>query len=141
MQSWKKFESDVAQILGGTRNVRSSYGESISDIEHDLFTVECKIRKYIPVYLEKAVVKEKARLDRKIPQFIIQGLMQAKRYNGDKIALLCFKQKRRRVIIGAMWLAEIPWSWNFEFVLWGDAAIFDIQNLKKVVNPKVKRSF
>ena len=45
----KRFEEQVAEAVGGTRVIRSCYGESAPDIEHPLFIAECKVRASLAV--------------------------------------------------------------------------------------------
>jgi len=120
LKSWKKLEKDVAKALDGVRRVRYSYSESIEDVYHQWFTIECKWGKQVPAYcnvkhptsngefdlIPSCDVMQCKALNTKIPpnqfevqpikrdKFIQDGLAQALGYNPDKVPLLCVKPSR-----------------------------------------------
>ena len=56
MKDWKACERKVAALLGGRRIPVSGRGRGDNpDIHHDLFSIEVKSRKTIPVWLEDAM--------------------------------------------------------------------------------------
>jgi hypothetical protein len=75
--AWKDLEKTTAKQINGRRNTRgANFGQSISDVSHDLFSIETKYRARLPILLKK-------------------GLEQASTYADDsgKIPLLVIKQK------------------------------------------------
>jgi hypothetical protein len=77
-QVWKNHERQTAKALGGKRNSRGGdFSQSKSDVEHSLFSVECKYRA-------------------KLPYLLREGLSQAGRYDENKVPILVVKQKNSR---------------------------------------------
>jgi hypothetical protein len=73
--AWKDLERTVAGALGGKRMHRGgNFSESKPDVEHPLFSVECKFRKLLPRLLRL-------------------GLEQAGQYDSAKPPLLVIKEK------------------------------------------------
>jgi hypothetical protein len=78
MAAWKNHEKRTATALGGKRNSRGdNFGQSLPDVDHNLFSIECKLRKKLPVLLQ-------------------QGLEQAEQYDANKISLLVLKERYAR---------------------------------------------
>lgn len=78
MSNWKRHERLTAKALGGKRVSRgNNFSQSLPDIEHPLLSIECKYRK-------------------KISSFLKDGIIQAKRYNPDKIPCLVLKERGMR---------------------------------------------
>jgi len=76
--AWKNAERSSAKALGGTRNKRGAdFSKSMPDIEHPLFSVECKYRKVLPRLLRL-------------------GLEQAARYDAGKPPLLVVKERHQK---------------------------------------------
>jgi hypothetical protein len=73
--NWKQAERQTAKVLGGKRNSRGAdFSKSAAEVEHALFSVECKYRKQLPKLLR-------------------QGLEQAQQYDRSKPPLLVVKEK------------------------------------------------
>lgn len=86
--AWKNAERSSAQALGGTRNKRGAdFSKSMPDIEHPLFSVECKYRKLLPRLLRL-------------------GLEQAQRYDSQKPPLLIIKERYQRGALVVMRLDD-----------------------------------
>lgn len=51
MAAWKTFEKEVATFFGGLRRIRIMYHESIGDVLHPYFQIECKYGGQVPKYL------------------------------------------------------------------------------------------
>jgi len=86
--AWKNAERQAAKALGGIRNKRGAdFSQSAPDIEHALFSVECKYRK-------------------KLPQLLRQGLEQAGAYDRHKPPLLVIKQRGMRGALVVLTLAD-----------------------------------
>ena len=78
MSNWKNLERKTAKLLGGKRNSRGmDFSLSIGDVEHPLFSIECKYRA-------------------KISGFLKDGIKQAMKYHPDKIPVLVLKEKNMR---------------------------------------------
>ena len=73
-RAWKDLEREVAKYMRGKRYVRIDYSESAPDVLHPKFSIECKYRA-------------------KLPYLFTQGMVQAKRYDPEKVPLLVTKQK------------------------------------------------
>lgn len=85
--AWKRHEKKVAMLLHGRRHSRgNNYAEEAGDVEHPLFSVECKYRK-------------------KLPALLLQGLSQARRYS-SKPPLLVLKEQGRQSELVVMSLAD-----------------------------------
>lgn len=115
MKSWKRFEKQVASVLGGIRRVRLSYGEKLEDVYHVRFAVECKQGRQVPAYCSVKHPTSNGEFDLipsklirngvtcKIPpdkfkilpikrdKFIRDGIAQAFSYSPEKIPVLCVK--------------------------------------------------
>jgi len=87
--NWKRFEAQTAVALGGMRRVRIRYSESIEDVHHILYSIECKYGKSIP---NKALKGKQCK-------FLDRAWEQAVGYNPDKIPLVCLKRPRMRGFI------------------------------------------
>lgn len=88
MQAWKRLEKSAAGSLGGRRNVRGGdFSQSIADVEHPLFSIECKYRK-------------------QLPKLLTNGLAQAAGYNKDKIPLLVVKERYQRGALVVLKLSD-----------------------------------
>lgn len=86
--AWKNAERLAARALGGKRNQRGAdFSQSLPDVEHPLFAIECKYRKTLP------------RLFR-------LGLEQAARYDSSKPPLLIVKERYQRGALVVMRLAD-----------------------------------
>jgi hypothetical protein len=86
--AWKAAERQAAKALNGKRNQRGAdFSKSLPDVEHPLFSVECKYRKVLPRLLNL-------------------GLAQAARYDGTKPPLLVVKQKYQRGALVVLRLAD-----------------------------------
>jgi hypothetical protein len=79
--AWKDHERAVAKALGGTRSPNT--GKGSPDIEHPLWSIECKYRKQIPL-------------------LVTEGLAQARRYDDVKTPLLVLKEKNKKGAIVCM---------------------------------------
>ena len=78
MTAWKSLEKTAARKLGGQRVSRGDdFSASLPDVLHDRFSIECKHRK-------------------KISQFLLDALKQAKDYAPEKTPLAVIKQKHMR---------------------------------------------
>jgi hypothetical protein len=87
-QSWKNLERKTARLLRGKRNARGEdFSVSAADVEHPLFSVECKYRKHLPALLA-------------------QGLAQAQRYHPAKPPLLVLKERGKHGEIVVLRLAD-----------------------------------
>lgn len=75
--SWKRLERQAAQALGGKRIIRADFGQSLPDVDHNLFSIECKLRA-------------------KLPRLLRLGLEQAEKYDENKISLLILKERYAR---------------------------------------------
>ena len=51
-KAWKEFEKETAEFFGGLRRIRVSYDESVGDVIHPTYSIECKYGKQIPKYLQ-----------------------------------------------------------------------------------------
>ena len=49
---WKALEKQVAKLLGGMRRSRVMYSESVEDVIHKDFAIECKYGKQIPKWVQ-----------------------------------------------------------------------------------------
>lgn len=86
--AWKNAERQAAKLLGGTRNQRGAdFSKSMPDVEHPLFSVECKYRKTLPRLLRL-------------------GLEQAARYDHTKPPLLVVKERYQKGALVVMRLAD-----------------------------------
>ena len=82
--AWKNLERTTARVLGGKRNCRGDdFGQSLPDVEHPTFSVECKYRK-------------------SLPRLLRLGLADAARYDSSKPPLLVIKEKYQRGAIVVM---------------------------------------
>jgi hypothetical protein len=58
---WKRVESKIAQLLGGTRvPVSGRQRGDAPDIEHEWLSIECKAFKSLPAWLKDAVAQARA---------------------------------------------------------------------------------
>lgn len=86
--AWKNAERHVARSLGGKRNQRGAdFSKSMPDVEHALFSVECKYRKTLPRLLRL-------------------GLEQAARYDQSKPPLLVVKERYQKGALVVLKLAD-----------------------------------
>ena len=123
--NWKRFERDVAKVLGGMRRVRIQYSESCEDVHHDTLAIECKyglqvpktvMVKYPTLYNDDLVlIPSKYLYDMLmclVPKrgqtlkFVLRGMAQASKYNDDKIPVLCLKRPRVVGFVMCMWLDD-----------------------------------
>ena len=87
-QAWKAAERQAAKVLGGKRNSRGAdFGKSAPDVEHPLFSVECKYRK-------------------QLPRLLRLGLEQAADYDRNKPPLLVVKEKGMHGALVVLRLAD-----------------------------------
>ena len=78
MSAWKNHERQTARALSGKRVSRgANFSTSVPDIEHPLFSVECKYRK-------------------QLPRLFRLGLAQAQGYDSTKPPLLVIKERYQR---------------------------------------------
>jgi hypothetical protein len=76
--AWKTHERTTAKALGGTRQSRgANFGQSLPDIEHSIFSVECKYRK-------------------QLPRLLRLGLDQASHYDENKVPVLVVKERNQK---------------------------------------------
>jgi hypothetical protein len=76
--AWKRHERETARQLNGQRNSRGAdFSQSIADVEHSLFSIECKYRK-------------------QLPQWLREGIEQASQYDQNKLPVLVLKEKGTR---------------------------------------------
>lgn len=74
-KAWKSLERKTAKTLGGKRNSRGGdFGQSASDVSHDVFSIEAKYRA-------------------KLPRLLRLGLEQAEKYDSAKVPVLVIKEK------------------------------------------------
>jgi hypothetical protein len=86
--AWKDLERIVAKKLGGTRNTRGAdFSRSLPDVQHALFSVECKYRKALP-------------------QLLRLGLEQAAGYDIKKPPLLVIKERYKHGALVVLKLAD-----------------------------------
>lgn len=86
--AWKAAERQAARALGGKRNQRGAdFSKSMPDVEHPLFSVECKYRK-------------------SLPRLLRLGLEQAASYDRKKPPLLVVKEKFQRGALVVMKLSD-----------------------------------
>lgn len=128
---WKALEKQVAKALGGQRRVRVSYSESVEDVIHDTYAIECKYGKQVPAYCrvkspvvyyypngeafllfpEKDcwVMDDKdwhLPLKRRDCGFVKLGLTQARGYDPKKIPILCMKSPGMRGFVIGMYYMD-----------------------------------
>lgn len=85
-KAWKNHERTTAEVLGGKRVSRGAdFGESAPDIEHPIFSIECKYRK-------------------KLSSFLKEGLDQARSYSTTKTPILVLRERGTH---GAMVVMEL----------------------------------
>lgn len=87
---WKELERYAAAMLHGQRHIRWDRAEVAPDIdlpEHSPFVVECKYRKELPALLA-------------------DGLLQAAKYDEDKIPLLVVKERGQPGALAVLRLAD-----------------------------------
>jgi len=86
--AWKQAERQAAKALGGKRNSRGAdFGKSMPDVEHPLFSVECKYRK-------------------QLPRLLRLGLEQAASYDHTRPPLLVVKERGMHGAFVVMKLAD-----------------------------------
>ena len=123
---WKSLEKAAAKLLGGQRRVRVSYAESVEDVLHPRYGIECKYGKQVPGYCK---VKEVTRLNDDyllVPsdcfgkrngkweektvgydlEFLQKGMAQAQSYDSEKIPVLCLKPQRWSGFVLCFWYAD-----------------------------------
>lgn len=84
-KAWKRHERDTAAAFGGKRVSRgANFGDSLPDILHPTFSIECKFRKQIPKVLS-------------------DGLKQAKDYDETKTPILVIKEREMHGAIVCMY--------------------------------------
>jgi hypothetical protein len=106
-------EKQVAKFLGGVRIVRTNYGESIEDVQHPYFAIECKYGGQVPAWCNVLRPTSNGEFDliplkygmwswdiktfhivcQKRDEFLRKGIAQALAYNPDKTPVLCLKPK------------------------------------------------
>ena len=122
MKPWKMLEKEVAKALGGLRRIRVSYSESIGDVLHKKYSIECKYGKQVPSYADVSYptyLYTKAHRYLLIPsdyigdavlvfdrvdsgvrgEFLEKAFRQARRYAPRKQPLVCVKPRYRRGFI------------------------------------------
>lgn len=122
MKAWKSFEKQVAEKFGGIRRIRVSYNESVGDVIHDKYSIECKYGKQIPkycnvkhptllytknhqyelvpddMYPNNFIVYD--RIDKNIDaQFLEEAFEQARQYDETKEAIVCVKPRSKKGFI------------------------------------------
>lgn len=132
MQSWKRFEKEVAKFFGGQRRVRVRYDESIGDVIHPDYSLECKYGGQVPAYLNPIiptllkvtcdesywVVPNKfleangdllsintvcwVHKTHRHPKFLWKAMEQAKKYNPTLTPIVCVKPRSRHGFV-AVW--------------------------------------
>jgi len=96
--AWKSLERKVAKELGGKRVYRGrNFAESLPDVFHPLFTIECKSRK------------------KGIPKFVTDGLDQAAKYDKNKIPLLVMKVKSKHGEIACLPFKDLVALYNIDY--------------------------
>ncbi|MBM4255922.1 MAG: hypothetical protein FJ147_08500 [Deltaproteobacteria bacterium] len=86
--AWKQAERQTAKALGGVRTKRGSdFSQSMPDVEHPLFSVECKYRKALPRLLRL-------------------GLAQARAYDSSKPPLLVVKERYQQGALVVLHLSD-----------------------------------
>jgi len=103
-KAWKEAEKAVANLLGGVRQVRTSYSDSIEDVYHPYFAIEVKYGLQCPKWIAVKHPTSNGEYDL-IPsalwswqlinkfeivcesrdEFLRKGIAQALAYNPDKI--------------------------------------------------------
>ena len=119
MKPWKMLEKKVAKELGGLRRIRVSYSESIGDVLHKKYSIECKYGKQVPAYCNVSYptylytkghrylltpsdyigrpVLCFDREDRNIRgEFLEKAFRQARQYAPKKQPIVCVKPRYRR---------------------------------------------
>ena len=86
---WKAFESQVADVMRGTRRIRVSYAESVGDVMHPTYSIECKYGNQIP---KKALIGKRCK-------FLDKAFAQAEGYCPDKKPMVCLKKRGMRGFI------------------------------------------
>lgn len=77
-QVWKTHERQTAKMLGGTRRSRgANFSQSLPDVEHSIFSIECKHRK-------------------SLPRLLRLGISQAEKYDECKLPILVLREKFKR---------------------------------------------
>ena len=102
-KAWKNLEREVAKALNGTRRSRVNYGESIEDVAHPFFAIECKYGKCIP---KKALEGKKCR-------FLDKAFAQAKSYNPGKQPIVCLKTPRMKGFVAIVGYPDKPLATHF----------------------------
>ena len=60
-KTWKAFERQIAKILGGRRvPITGRQRGDVPDVEHDYFSIECKLRKSVPKWIKSALAQAHA---------------------------------------------------------------------------------
>ena len=86
---WKAFEKQVADVVRGTRRTRVNYAESVGDVIHPKYSIECKYGKQIP---NKALIGKRC-------VFLDKAFAQARGYAPKKKAMVCLKKPGMRGFI------------------------------------------
>lgn len=123
MTAWKNFEKEVASFFGGLRRIRINYSESVEDITHPKYSIECKYGNQVPKYISgvdmptsngEYVLIPSTEWSWRIPcnrfvikklvkdRFIVDGIAQAYGYDRTKVPMLCAKPRGRRGFVIAM---------------------------------------
>jgi len=122
-RAWKDLEKEVAEYFGGKRNIRVGYHDKKSDVDHPVYSIECKYGKQVPSYLRVTrptqiseglavpsqdafydLQKEKLAITGRFIQssykgdmaFLFNALKQAAGYSPLKIPVVCVKYPRQR---------------------------------------------
>ena len=85
---WKKLERKVARKLGGKRVYRmGNWGEGKVDVDHPVFSIECKEGK-------------------QVPKFYYKAMQQAKLYDLNKVPIVVSHRYREREAMVTMRLKD-----------------------------------
>jgi hypothetical protein len=78
--AWKQLEKKAAAKLGGERVIRERYEEA-PDVEHELFGIECKWRRALPLWVRQAFAQaDVAALGGKVPLVVLKERYQRGEY-------------------------------------------------------------
>ena len=127
-KAWKAFEKQTAEFFGGLRRIRIMYNESVGDVIHPYYSIECKyggqvpnyLAPYVPTELEVGgkyfqvvpsnyitIIRKKLHVrslgyvkkSRKSSKFLDDTMDQARRYNPTLGPIVCVKPKYWRGFI------------------------------------------
>lgn len=98
MEPWKNLEKYVARCLDGSRVIRERWDKRDCDVRHSFYTIECKFRATFGDWYNEALhqmreLDHSIELKRKVSDFVIEALEQAKQYSPLKPAVAVVKKK------------------------------------------------